>query len=55
MKAVKDIEEGGTGMARSVEEAEDGGPSKPVEDNVIDGSPSKTVKEDVLDGTVMPV
>ena len=53
MKAVEDIEEGGTGMGRSVEEAKDGGPSKPVED--IDGSLSKPVKEDVVDGTAVPV
>ena len=58
MKAVEDIEEGGTDMGRSVEETEDGGPtrpSKPVEDDVIDGSPSKPVKEDVADATAVPV
>ena len=55
VKAVEDIEEGGTDMGRSVEEAEDGGPSKPVEDDVVDGSPSKLVEEDVVDGTAVPV
>ena len=61
MKAVEDIEEGGTDMGRSVEETEDGGPtrpSKPVEDDVVDGGPSKPVEEDVTDATdatVVPV
>jgi hypothetical protein len=55
VKAVEDVEDG---TNRSVEQDEDGGPSKPVKDDDEDGGPSKSVEDDVVDfvdkGTVVP-